>query len=488
VSNDPVKRSFIMVLLAVGAFLLFITLSISIQRWIVYPQFEQLQVRSIEQNMAQLRAAVDREAQGLAVQVSDYAEWNDTYAFVQSLDAAFPRDNFLSISSFLRGAFHCVWVVRADGLIIYHADFNSGTEEVRVVNHENGERLLSGHPFLAPLSGAPITGVIPTDHGPTLVAIHSILTSEGEGPPRGTLVMGRRLDAALAERLSAQIRLPTELRPADEFTQRGATGIPVNQTLPSGDVETSLVVDDLFGFPAVTLVVRTPLEIEAVGQRALIQSVVAVVGQGVLFLLIGGAILRQSMRRSRQAEIERELEERTANLRETEEYLKTIMDTVPAGIIIVDASRHTILDINPAGLGMIVARREDVIGQICHKFICPALEGQCPVTDLGGVCDRAERQLVRTDGSRVPVLKTVVPTHLRGRNCLLECFVDITDQKTAEEKIHQSIQDMARMNRAMIGREERILELKHEVNELLRALARTPRYLGNSGQESTRES
>ena len=477
-----------MVLLAVGAFFLFITLSISIQRWIVYPQFQQLQVRSIEQNIGQLRAAFDREADSLAIQVSDYAEWNDTYEFVASLDPAFTADNFESIASFLRGAFHCVWVVRADGLILYHADFNTSTEQVRLVRHEDGERLLPGHPYLLPLGGNPLTGVIPTDQGPTLVAIHPILTSEGEGPPRGTLVMGRRLDSALAERFSEQIRLPAELRAADELNQHEATSAPVNHQLPSGDVETSLVLNDLFGRPAVTLVVRTPPEIEAVGRRALIQSVVAVVGQGVLFLLIGGAILRQSMRRSRQAEMERELAEQTASLRETEEYLKTIMDTVPAGIIIVDAVRHTILDINPAGLGMIGARREDVIGQICHKFICPAEEGHCPVTDLGGVCDRAERKLVRADGTEVPVLKTVVPTHLRGRNCLLECFVDITDQKAAEEKIHQSIQDMARMNRAMIGREERILELKHEVNELLRALERSPRYLGKTGSESTRES
>ena len=74
------------------------------------------------------------------------------------------------------------------------------------------------------------------------------------------------------------------------------------------------------------------------------------------------------------------------------------------------------------------------------------------------------------------MLKTVVPTHLRGKDCLLECFVDIRDQKAAEEKIRHTVENMGRMNRAMVGREERVLELKKEVNLLLQELGREIRY------------
>ena len=89
---------------------------------------------------------------------------------------------------------------------------------------------------------------------------------------------------------------------------------------------------------------------------------------------------------------------------------------------------------------------------------------------------RAERIMHRLDGSQIPVIKTVVPIRLRGQDCQLHCFVDIRDQKAAEEKMRQTVEDLGRLNRSMLGREERVLELKGEVNQLLKDLGRATRY------------
>jgi hypothetical protein len=71
---------------------------------------------------------------------------------------------------------------------------------------------------------------------------------------------------------------------------------------------------------------------------------------------------------------------------------------------------------------------------VCHEYICPAEEGQCPITDLEQDLDNAESELLTADGRRIPILKTVVSVTLAGREHLLESFLDITERKRAEEE------------------------------------------------------
>lgn len=50
------------------------------------------------------------------------------------------------------------------------------------------------------------------------------------------------------------------------------------------------------------------------------------------------------------------------------------------------------------------------------------------------------------------------------------------EHKRADEEIRRQLQELQRWHEAMLGREERILELKHEINELLDRLQQPPRY------------
>jgi PAS domain S-box-containing protein len=121
-------------------------------------------------------------------------------------------------------------------------------------------------------------------------------------------------------------------------------------------------------------------------------------------------------------------------LRENEVRLKVVLDTIQAGIVVIDPENHTIVGVNAAAGKMFGAPREQILGSVCHEYICPAEEGQCPITDLGQDLDNAERELLTAEGRRVPILKTVVSVTLAGREHLLESFLDITERKRAEEE------------------------------------------------------
>jgi PAS domain S-box-containing protein len=124
-----------------------------------------------------------------------------------------------------------------------------------------------------------------------------------------------------------------------------------------------------------------------------------------------------------------------AELRESEARLKLIMDSVLTGVVIIDPATHRITDANPVALRLIGLPREQVAGAECHKFICPAEKGRCPITDLGQTVDNSERLLLTATGEQRAVLKTVVRVVIGGREQLLESFVDISARKRAEEQV-----------------------------------------------------
>ena len=122
-----------------------------------------------------------------------------------------------------------------------------------------------------------------------------------------------------------------------------------------------------------------------------------------------------------------------AALRESEERLRVILDNVQTGVLIIDPDTHTIVDVNPAAAALIGTPREQLLGRTCHQHFCSAEVGHCPITDLEQAIDNSEQVLLRSDGARRSILKTVVPILLNGRPHLLESFVDITARKQAEQ-------------------------------------------------------
>ena len=145
----------------------------------------------------------------------------------------------------------------------------------------------------------------------------------------------------------------------------------------------------------------------------------------IIFSFYGQNIINQR-KRAELALIEREKE------------AQRILENNPAAIILVDCDSRTITYANHNALNMIGSPVDALVGKRCHRYLCPAHKGKCPVLDLGQRMDLSERELCTAGSKIVPVLKSVTEVRYKGRPHLLEAFFDVTEQKKMQQAIHQA--------------------------------------------------
>ncbi len=134
------------------------------------------------------------------------------------------------------------------------------------------------------------------------------------------------------------------------------------------------------------------------------------------------------------AERTKALEQANENLLEHKRQLMSVLDNIRAGIAIVEINTRQIVYVNPAAEAMIRLPAEKILGSKRHDIFCPPNECECQILDFGREIETDEKTLRTGDGRELPVLKTVTRTIYKGKECLLESFIDLTAQKAAAKE------------------------------------------------------
>lgn len=102
-----------------------------------------------------------------------------------------------------------------------------------------------------------------------------------------------------------------------------------------------------------------------------------------------------------------------------------ILDSLITGVVVIDAENHIIVDVNEAAAKMVGSSKKDIIGNLCHKFICPAEINHCPLSHPGQVLNKSERIIIDSEGRSIPIFKSVKKVEVDNKLYFIENLIKI---------------------------------------------------------------
>ncbi len=166
------------------------------------------------------------------------------------------------------------------------------------------------------------------------------------------------------------------------------------------------------------------------------------------------------------------------SLREAEAELKHTIEVVPG--IIAKANAHTgcFTHCNPALSSILGFSSEEFLARPFIEFVHPD-DRQSTINEVekqlkGSPVARFENRYICKKGSYKWLEWRATVADEKG--VVYAAATDITERKQAEKELQERMNELETFYRATLGREERVVELKQEVNELLEQLGKNKKY------------
>ncbi len=275
---------------------------------IMMRSFAEVEKCHAQENTERAVNALSAELSSLGSTVGDWAAWDDTYAFIEDANAEYIQSNLVD-GTFIELGLNLMMFIRSSGETVFAKAFDLYEGEEITVPQSLQEHLAPGAPLVTPsdIEGG-VTGIVLLPEGPMLVASYPILTSEDEGPSRGTMIIGRYLDVTEIERLAAQTQLslnvhrltdanmPPELQEAlSSLSEEEPIFV---QPLDEQSIAGYALLKDIYGQPSLVLRAEMPRDIYHQGQANIhyliwiIAGVGTVAGVATIFFVEKQVLLR----------------------------------------------------------------------------------------------------------------------------------------------------------------------------------------------------
>jgi signal transduction histidine kinase len=256
--------------------------------------FEELEATSVHQNVGRFQSALSNDVSDLYSKSGDWAVWDDTYAFIVA-----PNDNYINSnvvdSAFTTLRINVLLFVNLSGQIVCGRAYDlHGMTEVPVP--ESVEKELASHDILwsHPTTDSRISGIILLPENPLLICSSPILTSRGEGPVHGALIMARYMDSdeigelARTTDLSLTLQRYNDSHVLPDF-QNALSSFSNNETvfvqpLNADYVAGYALIKDVYGSPILVSRIDLPRDIYKQGLSTINYFLVSLLGLTVIFV------------------------------------------------------------------------------------------------------------------------------------------------------------------------------------------------------------
>ena len=211
------KKILLFSAVALGAFLAAVYI---VSRFALLSGFARLETDSAHDNIQHLQSAVQNEQDHLEILARDYAQWDDTYTFMQTADPQYALRQ-LSRDSFKVMRVDFFALLNPSGQVVLNLDLGDPSLSAAVL--DNLTFLRDRDQKLGLQSSA--KGILKENGRLLLLSLEPIVPSRGSGKSRGTVVMGRLLDEIAMASLSQSAGFPVWLEPAENGAPLNASGV-----------------------------------------------------------------------------------------------------------------------------------------------------------------------------------------------------------------------------------------------------------------------
>ncbi len=459
-----------------------------ISRVIVLRGFITLEEQEIRQRVAQARSALDDEIAGLMAIVTDWAIWDDSYAFVADRNEAYIASN-LTDATFIRQRLNLIMYVNASAQIVFEKFFDLETNmEIPVPGsfhaHVAANAKLLRHADIE----SHLSGMVRLPEGILLIAACPILTSMQAGPIRGTLLMARYLTETEILQLISTTHLTLSFFRLDDpklppeaenmlksvASSREITSRVRDQQTISGYA----LVDDIYGVPSLMLRVNASRNIYAQGQASLRYFLFALLMAGISLgavmvlildriVLVRIAQLNHSVRRlNAETRLSKRLaiagndevaalaramngmlsaiEQSQTAMLESEERFRRLSESSFEGVIIHDQT--TVLDANHVIEDLFGYQHAELIGMPFFDLLAPEARESARAYFETGDESRYESKGRKKDGATLTLEMQSKVMPYQGRMVISSAIRDISWRKMAEEALRQRTREMTLLN------------------------------------------
>ncbi len=250
--------------------------------------FTHLEKEEMLRDIERVNRAIESRLSSLSATVIDWSAWDETYDYVGQPHQQYIEDN-LSDSVFEYMHINLIAIIGQNGDIVTGKSYD-------LANHQEVPFSAAMQTLLAASAisrhatpESSYQGFLRSPDGPLLFASYPILTSEGEGPVRGTLIMACYLDQRMLQELSEITLLPISMNLLSSGDGGGPT--PSNTTTVSlaGNrlIAGRTYIADELGNPYVELVIELPRSIYIHGTASLLWLGLGIAAGTVVFAALG---------------------------------------------------------------------------------------------------------------------------------------------------------------------------------------------------------
>ena len=283
-------KAFLIVVVPLAAFLAILYLVIS---GVAGERFEEIEFQRARENAGRAAGAIKGECIDLSRLAADWGNWDASYRFVAGEDSDFKGD--LIYPTFEDIGINFIAIVDRRGRTVFSSIYDLDEKVAKSPPPEFVGRISPESPILKGME-KPVSGLLRTSEGLMLVGINPILTTEGKGPSRGLIAMGRFLKAGELKILRDILQLPFELVQLNNSKYGGEWEGPIRE-LQSGR---SIVVErmdkktlasyttltDISGKPVVAVRVLTSGDLSLKARSLVIYITLFMLGAGLVFILL----------------------------------------------------------------------------------------------------------------------------------------------------------------------------------------------------------